>query len=117
MLLIWYPKCSTCQKAAAYLKSLGLSFETRDIKAQPPTVEELERWQPMSGLPLTRFFNTSGLQYRALGLKDKLPGLDHQAQLELLASDGMLVRRPLLIGEDWVLVGFRPKEWAEKLEG
>ena len=117
MLLIWYPKCSTCQKAAAYLKELGLSFDTRDIKAQPPTVGELERWQPLSGLPLARFFNTSGLQYRALGLKEKLPGLDRPAQLELLASDGMLVRRPLLIGEGWVLVGFRPKEWAEKLEG
>ena len=115
MLFLCYPKCTTCQKARKFLEDRGLAYDLRDIKAQNPTREELAAWQRRSGLPLKRFFNTSGLQYKALGLKDRLPAMDEAAQLDLLAADGMLVKRPLLIGEDFVLVGFRESEWAEKL--
>ena len=114
MLFICYPKCSTCKKAQTYLEERGIPFTRRDIKLETPTVEELRRWQQMSGLPLKKFFNTSGLQYKALGLKDRLPGMDEEEQLDLLAADGMLVKRPILAGEDFVLVGFKPAEWEAR---
>ena len=115
MLMLWYPKCSTYQKAKKWLDEKGLACEVRDIKQENPTAEELRRWWTASGLPLKRFFNTSGLQYKALGLKDKLPGMDEEAQLALLATDGMLVKRPILVGDGFVLTGFKPREWEEKL--
>ena len=115
MLFICYPKCSTCQKARAWLDEKGIPYDFRDIKLENPTAEELARWWNLSGLPLKKFFNTSGLQYKALGLKDKLPAMSEEEQLALLAADGMLVKRPLVIGEDFVLTGFRPKEWEERL--
>ena len=114
-IFICYPKCSTCKKARSWLESHGVSFEERDIKAQNPTEEELRLWYQKSGLPLKRFFNTSGMLYREMGLKDKLPDMDEAAQYALLATDGMLVKRPLLVTEDRVLVGFRPKEWETLL--
>ena len=115
MLMLWYPKCSTCQKAKKWLEEKGLACEVRDIKEDHPSAEELRRWWTASGLPLKRFFNTSGLQYKALGLKDKLPAMDEEEQLALLASDGMLVKRPILVGDGFVLVGFKPREWEETL--
>jgi len=115
MLMLWYPKCSTCQKAKAWLDERGLACEVRDIKSENPSAEELRQWHQASGLPLKRFFNTSGLQYKALGLKDRLPDMDEEAQLALLAADGMLVKRPVLVGDGFVLTGFRPKEWEERL--
>lgn len=111
MLFLCYPKCSTCQKARAWLDERGISYELRDIKADHPSVEELTAWHRKSGLPLKRFFNTSGLQYKALELKEKLPTMTEAEQLALLATDGMLVKRPLLVGEDFVLAGFRAAEW------
>ena len=116
MLLVWYPKCTTCQRAKAWLDEHGVAAETRDIKLEKPTEEELRRWHAMSGLPLKRFFNTSGLQYKALGLKDKLPGMSEDAQFALLATDGMLVKRPILVGENFALTGFKEAEWMERLE-
>ena len=113
MLFVCYPNCSTCKKAKAWLESQGIPFAERNIKTENPTREELARWQKASGLPLKRFFNTSGQQYRALGLKEKLPAMTEEEQLELLSSDGMLVKRPLLVGETAVLVGFRPQEWEK----
>ena len=115
MLLIWYPKCSTCRKAKAWLDEHGICCELRDIKAHPPTREELAQWQPCSGIPLRKWFNTSGLSYRSLGLKDKLPGLTEEEQLELLAGDGMLVKRPILVDGQRVLIGFRAETWEEAL--
>ena len=115
MLFICYPKCSTCQKARTWLDEKGITYDFRDIKLENPTAEELTRWWKLSGLPLKKFFNTSGLQYKALGLKDKLPDMDEEAQLSLLATDGMLVKRPILAGEDFMLVGFRQAEWEEAL--
>ena len=115
MLFLCYPKCSTCQKAKAWLDERGVSYDLRDIKLNNPTQEELTAWYQKSGLPLKKFFNTSGLQYKALGLKDKLPTMSEAEQLALLATDGMLVKRPLLIDEDFVLTGFRPAEWEAKL--
>ena len=115
MLFLCYPKCSTCQKAKAWLEANELAYDLRDIKAENPSAAELESWQRQSGLPLRRFFNTSGLQYRSLGLKDRLPQMEEAEQISLRASDGMLVKRPLLIGEDFVLVGFKEEEWAQKL--
>ena len=115
MLLLWYPKCTTCQKAKKFLDERGVSCDLRHIKEEHPTAEELRTWWQASGLPLKRFFNTSGIQYRELGLKDKLPGMSEEEQLELLASDGMLVKRPILVGEGFVLTGFRPEEWDKKL--
>ena len=115
MLFLCYPKCSTCQKAKAWLDQRGISYDLRDIKLNNPTAEELTAWYQKSGLPLKKFFNTSGLQYKALGLKDKLPEMSETEQLALLATDGMLVKRPLLVGEDFVLTGFRPAEWEAKL--
>ena len=108
---ICYPRCSTCQKAMRYLEEHGISFELRDIKADRPSKEELTVWVKRSGLPLKKFFNTSGLLYKSLELKSKLPTMSEDEMLTLLASDGMLVKRPLLIAEDFVLVGFKEKEY------
>lgn len=115
MVFLCYPKCSTCKKAQTYLDERGISYDLRDIKQDNPTADELRRWWQASGLPLKKFFNTSGLQYKALGLKDKLPTMSEEEQLTLLATDGMLVKRPLLVGEDFVLTGFRQPEWDERL--
>lgn len=115
MLFLYYPKCSTCQKAKAWLDERGISYELRDIKTDNPTAEELTLWYRKSGLPLKKFFNTSGLQYKALGLKDKLPDMSEAEQLALLATDGMLVKRPLLVGDSFVLTGFRAAEWETAL--
>ena len=114
MLFLCYPKCTTCRKAKAWLEEHGVSFTLRDIKEENPTEEELQSWWQRSGLPLRKFFNTSGLQYKALGLKDKLPTMTEAEQIALLSSDGMLVKRPLLVGEDFVLVGFKPAEWEAR---
>ncbi len=115
MLYICYPKCTTCKKAQAWLDDRGVSYELRDIKENNPTYEELSKWYKISGLPLKRFFNTSGLLYKSLNLKDKLPTMSDEEQLKLLATDGMLVKRPILISESSVLVGFKEKEWNEAL--
>ncbi len=115
MLFIEYPPCSTCQKAKKWLDARGISYTARHIKNENPTYEELKAWHQQSGLPLKKFFNTSGLLYKSLGLKDKLPTMTEEEQLRLLASDGMLVKRPLVIREGMVLTGFREGEWAEKL--
>ena len=115
MLFLEYPPCSTCQKARKWLDTHSLAHEARHIREENPTYEELKRWHAVSGLPLKRFFNTSGLVYKALGLKEKLPAMSEEEQLRLLASDGMLVKRPLLITEDKVLVGFREAEWKQLL--
>jgi len=115
MLFVHYPKCTTCPKARAWLDERGISYEARDIKLENPTAEELRTWWKASGYPLKRFFNTSGLQYKALGLKDKLPAMSEEEQLALLATDGMLVKRPILVGDGFVLTGFKPQEWEEKL--
>ena len=114
MLFVCYPKCTTCQKARSWLDSRGVTYDFRDIKQENPTRQELEDWYRKSGLPLKRFFNTSGLLYKSLGLKDKLPGMSEAEQLDLLATDGMLVKRPLGVGDEFVLVGFREAEWAER---
>ena len=116
MLFVCYPKCTTCQRARRLLDELGVDYALRDIREQRPTREELAQWQRRSGLPLRRFFNTSGQQYRALGLKDRLDGMSEEEQLELLASDGMLVRRPLLVTRERVLVGFRESEYRQLAE-
>ena len=116
MVFLCYPKCTTCQKAKAWLEASGVSYDLRDIKLENPTAEELLAWWKTSGLPLKKFFNTSGLQYKALDLKNKLPGMTEEEQLELLAADGMLVKRPLLVGDDFVLVGFRQAEWEESVK-
>lgn len=111
---ICYPKCTTCQKAKKWLDDNDIEYKLRDIKEDNPTFEELSKWYKMSGLPLKKFFNTSGLLYKSMGLKDKLSAMSEEEQLRLLATDGMLVKRPLLIGEGFVLVGFKEKEWSEK---
>ena len=116
MLFICYPKCTTCQKAKAWLDANGVSYDLRDIKQDNPSYEELVLWWKQSGLPLKKFFNTSGLQYKALELKDKLPNMSEEEQLRLLATDGMLVKRPLLVCGDSVLTGFRQAEWEELLK-
>ena len=116
MLFVCYPKCSTCQKAKAWLQERGVAFDERDIKQDNPTEQELRAWHEKSGLPLKRFFNTSGLQYKALGLKDKLPAMTEDEQYALLATDGMLVKRPLLVGNDFVLIGFKEAEWESRLK-
>ncbi len=115
MLFIEYPPCSTCQKAKKWLDSKGIPYTARHIKEQNPTYEELKQWYEASGLPLKKFFNTSGLLYKSLGLKDKLPAMSEDEQLRLLATDGMLVKRPLVIADSAILTGFREKEWEEKL--
>ena len=115
MLLIWYPKCTTCQKAKKWLDDKGIEVETRHIKDENPSYEELKDWYAKSGLPLKRFFNTSGLLYKSLQLKDKLPTMTEDEMLNLLATDGMLVKRPLLVGDDFVFVSFKETEWSTRL--
>lgn len=115
MLFLCYPKCSTCQKARKWLEAQGKVFTVRDIKLENPNIDELRQWYTRSGLPLKKFFNTSGNLYKELHLKERLPSMTEQEQLELLASDGMLIKRPLVVDENVVLVGFRQAEWAEKL--
>ena len=116
MLFICYPKCSTCRKAQDWLDARGLSYTLRDIKTENPTAAELSEWLRKSGLPLKRFFNTSGLKYKELDLKNRLPSMSEEEQLNLLATDGMLVKRPILVGDGFVLVGFRQAEWEEALQ-
>ena len=113
---ICYPKCTTCQKAKKWLDDNGIEYELRDIKTDNPTLDELTLWYEKSGLPLRKFFNTSGLMYKSMELKDKLPGMSEEEMLQLLATDGMLVKRPLLIGEEFVLVGFKEADWTERLK-
>lgn len=113
MLFIHYPKCTTCKKAKAYLDDRGANYEERHIVEDHPSYEELKKWYEMSDYPLKRFFNTSGMRYREMGLKDKLPDMSEEEQLQLLATDGMLVKRPILIDGDRVRVGFKEKEWNE----
>ena len=111
VLFLEYPKCSTCKKAKAWLESNGVAFDDRHIVEENPTAEELKIWWQMSGLPLKKFFNTSGLLYKELKLKDKLPDMSEEEQIELLSTNGMLVKRPLVIGDNFVLVGFKEAEW------
>lgn len=115
MLFLWYPKCTTCQKAKKFLDERSVDYTQRHMKEENPTIEELRDWWKKSGLPLKKFFNTSGMQYRELGLKDKLSAMSEEEQLKLLAGDGMLVKRPILVGDGFVLTGFRRGEWEEKL--
>ena len=115
LLFLSYPKCTTCQKAKRWLDENGISYDERHIKEQNPSAEELRDWHRQSGLPLKRFFNTSGLLYKSMQLKDKLPHMSEEEQLALLATDGMLVKRPVLVGDGFVLTGFKPQEWEEKL--
>ena len=115
ILVLEYPRCSTCKKALQWLRDNGVAFEDRHIVEQNPTQQELTEWYHKSGLPLKRFFNTSGNLYKALGLKDKLPEMSEEEQLALLATDGMLVKRPILVGEDLVRTGFRQAEWETAL--
>ena len=112
---ICYPKCTTCQKAKKWLDDNKIEYEFRDIKLDNPTLDELTEWYKKSGLSLKKFFNTSGLLYKSLDLKNKLPTMTDDEMLKLLATDGMLVKRPLLIGDDFVLVGFKESEWSEKI--
>ena len=116
MLLICYPKCSTCQKAKKWMDANGITYQERPIKEQNPTIDELREWHQKSGLPLKKFFNTSGMLYKELKLKDRLPVMSEEEQYALLATDGMLVKRPMVIGNDFVLVGFRESDWEEKLK-
>jgi arsenate reductase len=113
MIFICYPRCTTCQKALKWLNERGIKFETRNIKENNPTYDELKEWLAVSALPVKRFFNTSGQLYKTLNIKDKLPSISQEEALKLLATDGMLVKRPLLIGSDFVLVGFKEEEWRE----
>ncbi len=115
MLFLQYPPCSTCQKAKKWLDAQGIDYTDRHIKFENPTYEELKQWYALSGLPLKRFFNTSGLLYKSLNLKDKLPAMTEEEQLRLLATDGMLVKRPIVVMGDTVLTGFKEAEWKEKL--
>ncbi len=115
MLFLEYPPCSTCRKAKKWLDEHGAAYTDRHIKNENPTLEELRAWHKASGLPLKKFFNTSGQLYKSLELKNKLPAMSEEEQLALLTGDGMLVKRPLLIGEGFVLVGFKPEQWAEQL--
>ena len=111
VLFLEYPKCTTCQKAKKWLNENNIEFDDRHIVENNPSIEELKAWHKMSGLPLKRFFNTSGLKYKELGLKDKLPDMTEDEQYKLLSTDGMLVKRPLIIGKDFVLIGFKESEW------
>lgn len=110
-----YPKCTTCQKAKKWLDEKNTEYELRDLKENNPTYEELKDWHAKSGLPIKKFFNTCGMLYKSMNLKDKLPEMSEEEQLRLLASDGMLVKRPLLVGDDFVLVGFKDNDWSEKV--
>lgn len=111
-----YAKCSTCKKALKWLDEAGIAYELYDIKEQHPSRDELAAWHTMSGLPLKKFFNTSGMLYREMGLSAKLPSMSEADQLDLLATDGMLVKRPLVVGEDFVLTGFKEAEWKERMQ-
>lgn len=115
MLFVEYPKCSTCQKAKKWLDEHGLQYEDRHIVENNPTYEELKAWHAQSGLPLKKFFNTSGLLYKSMQLKDKLPQMSEDEQLKLLASDGMLVKRPVIVTDNAILTGFKEAEWSAKL--
>ena len=115
MLLIQYPKCTTCKKAGTWLKEKGIACESRDIKTNNPTAQELKTWIAKSGLPIRKFFNTSGLLYREMNLKDKLAGMTDEEMIQTLASDGMLVKRPLLVGDDFVCVGFQEAQWEKQI--
>ena len=116
MLFVEYPKCSTCQKAKKWLDENGFTYEDRHIKENNPTYEELKSWYEMSGLPLKKFFNTSGLLYKSLSLNDRLPNMSEEEQLRLLATDGMLIKRPVLVFGDSVLLGFKPDTWENALK-
>ncbi|MBQ8279110.1 MAG: arsenate reductase family protein [Roseburia sp.] len=116
MLVLVYRKCSTCMKALKWLEENHIEFEERPIVEQNPTYEELKAWYQMSGMPLKKFFNTSGLLYKDMQLKDKLPQMSEEEQLELLATNGMLVKRPLVVGDGFVLTGFKESEWEEKVK-
>lgn len=115
MLFVHYPKCTTCKRAKKWLDEHQISYEERDIKEHNPSLEELKEWYQRSGRPLKRFFNTSGMLYKEMKLKDKLPEMSEDEQLALLASDGMLVKRPIVVTEDQVLVGFKEAQWEEEL--
>ena len=115
MLFIWYPKCSTCQKAKRWLNSHEIEYTERHIVEENPTYDELKEWHQKSGLPLKKFFNTSGMLYKEMKLKDKLPDMSEDEQLQLLATNGMLVKRPLVVAEGFVLTGFKEKEWTEMM--
>jgi arsenate reductase len=116
MKFICYPKCTTCQKARKWLDEQGLQYEVRDIKTDNPSFDELKTWLSASELPVQKFFNTSGLVYKSLNLKEKLPSMSVEEQLKLLATDGMLVKRPILVSDRFVLVGFKEKEWEKNLQ-
>ena len=116
MIFVEYPKCSTCQKAKKWLDENGFQYQDRHIKEQNPSFEELKEWYEKSSLPLKRFFNTSGLLYKSMNLKEKLPLMSEEEQLALLASNGMLVKRPIVVCNDLILIGFREKEWEERLK-
>lgn len=116
MTFICYPKCTTCQKARKWLDENQIEYAFRDIKTKNPTFDELAAWHKLSGLPLKKFFNTSGLLYKSMELKNKLPAMREDEMLRLLATDGMLVKRPLLIGDDFILVGFKEAEWESRLK-
>ena len=115
MKFICYPKCSTCQKARKWLDDNGIAYKLRDIKTENPTYEELAACHALSGLPLKKFFNTSGTLYQSMDLKNKLPGMSEEDMLRLLSTNGMLVKRPLVVGDEFVLVGFKEAEWKEKI--
>lgn len=112
---ICYPKCTTCKKAQKWLDENNIEYTLRDIKQDNPSIDELAKWYKTSGMPLKKFFNTSGLLYKSMELKNKLPNMTEEQMLELLATDGMLVKRPLLVGDDFVLIGFKENDWEEKL--
>ena len=116
ILFIQYPKCTTCQKAKKWLDDNGIEYADRHIKENNPTYEELKDWYEKSNLPLKRFFNTSGLLYKSMGLKDKLPTMSEEEQLKLLATDGMLVKRPIIVSDNVIMTGFKEKEWEENLK-
>ena len=116
MLFIEYPKCTTCQKAKKWLDDNKIEYTDRHIKEDNPTYDELKAWYEKSGLPLKKFFNTSGMLYKSMSLKDKLPTMTEEEQLRLLATDGMLVKRPIIVSDNIILTGFREKEWEEKLK-
>lgn len=116
MLFIWYEKCTTCKKAKKWLDDNGISYTARRIKEENPTKEELKEWHKRSGLPLKRFFNTSGMLYKELNLKAQLPDMTEEEQLELLATDGMLVKRPLVVGDDFAFPGFKEGEWEKRMK-
>lgn len=116
ILFIEYPKCTTCQKAKKWLDEKGIEYSDRHIKEDNPTYDELKKWHEISGLPLKKFFNTSGLLYKSMNLKDRIPEMSEDEQLKLLASDGMLVKRPLIVGDDYALTGFKAEEWEKKIK-